>query len=46
MNYLLKGEAAQRLQFRLFTKDDFDAWLPLFAQPNVGLFLGMPEGIS
>jgi len=46
MNYLLTGEQSQRLEFRRVTANDYEAWLPLFKEENVALFLGMPEGLS
>ncbi|MEH6536047.1 MAG: GNAT family N-acetyltransferase [Psychroserpens sp.] len=46
MDYLLTDEETERLHFRLVTKDDFDAWLPLFKEDYVGKFLGMVDGLS
>jgi RimJ/RimL family protein N-acetyltransferase len=46
MNYLLKNQETQRLQFRRVTAADYDTWLPLFKEKNVAKFLGMPDGMS
>lgn len=46
MSYLLTNQTSQRLRFRAVTKEDYDVWLPLFKEDNVGKFLGMPSGLT
>lgn len=41
MKYILEGQETERLKFRLLTGDDYDAWLPMFADVATGAFLGM-----
>lgn len=40
MKFLLQEQETERLKFRLLTRTDFDAWLPLFAEKEVAGFLG------
>lgn len=46
MKYLLTGETTERLEFRLLTPADFDAWLPLFETENIVPFLGLDPKLS
>lgn len=46
MNYLLTHQETQRLHFRALSPSDFDAWLPLFAAPDVATFLEMDATLS
>lgn len=41
MNYLLSGAETERLKFRLLQHSDYDEWMPLFADRNTAVFLGM-----
>lgn len=46
MKYLLSGEKTDRIEFRMLTSEDFDAWLPLFYEPDVARYLHMPPNKS
>ena len=46
MNYLLTNQETERLKFRLLTADDLEAWVPLFEENDVALFLEMDPELS
>jgi RimJ/RimL family protein N-acetyltransferase len=41
MKYLLTGEETERLKFRFLQHNDYDEWMPLFADEDTVRFLGM-----
>ncbi|NOQ72771.1 MAG: GNAT family N-acetyltransferase [Crocinitomix sp.] len=44
--YLLDGLETERLQFRLLEAEDFETWLPLFYEKDVGRFLGLDSSLT
>ena len=44
MNYLLTNQETERLTFRVLEQSDFEEWMELFEDENVGMFLGLGKG--
>ena len=44
--YLLNGLETDRLEFRLLEEVDFETWLPLFYEKDVGRFLGLDTSMT
>lgn len=43
MNYLLTGQESERLNFAVFDRRFFDAWLDFYSEPIGAAFLGLTE---
>lgn len=46
MKFVLPDIETDRLKFRLLTPEDFEIWLPLFAERDVARFLGIDGKLS